>query len=144
MNCEELENVLLSKIPICRHMKIKILQADKKQISIEGDLEANHNHLGTAFGGSLSSLMILAGYCQVFQLIEGKGHVLLKSSTMNFRRPVEQNIVAVSHPPSEQDLQQFVKVYDKWGKSRISVNSHILLENGEIACTMNSEFVGIR
>lgn len=143
MNNFELESLLHTQIPLSRLMGVKVTTADGNLIKLEADLEPNHNHLGTAFGGSLSTLMILAAYCQIFQRINRSGHVVLKSSVMSFKVPVNQKLCAISQPPDAQVIDHFLKTYHKKGKARLNIESHILLEDGTIACTMISEFVGL-
>lgn len=84
-----LEQRLHRQIPVSQFMQFEVVRL-AEDIELERDLAPNHNHLlGTAFGGSLSALMILAAYCQLFRLINENGHVVLKSTSMQFLIPVE-------------------------------------------------------
>jgi thioesterase domain-containing protein len=143
LNTKQLEQRLHQQIPLSQFMQVQVIKADDTEIELQSDLNPNHNHLGTAFGGSLSCLMILAAYCQIFRIINESGHVILRSSSMDFLLPVEQTLRAICKSPSEESVQNFLKVYNKKGKARLSLESQIILDDGRVACTMTAEFVGV-
>ncbi len=91
---KSLEQYLHKKIPVSKFMQVEVTSIDQ-DIELQCALAPNHNHLGTAFGGSLSALMILAAYCQLFGLIEEQGHVVLKTTSMQFLIPVDEKLRAV-------------------------------------------------
>lgn len=142
MNKTSLEELLREKIPLAKAMDVRVTEADGETIELRCLLEPNHNHLGTAFGGSLSTLMILAAYCRLFYLMGGQGHVLLKSSEMKFLKPVEEDLCAICKAPSEKDSADFLKIYNKKGKARLFLTSEVILEDGSVAARANCEFVG--
>lgn len=142
MDKKQLIEMLHREIPMSRFMQVEIITIDEKLVELACDLEPNHNHLGTAFGGSLSCLMILAAYCQIFRMINSSGHVLLKSGSMEFFCPVEEQLHAICKPPSPKEIETFLKNYNKKGKARLHLESSIVLSDGRVACTMKTEFVG--
>lgn len=143
MNPQALENRLHTQIPLSKFMQVQVTRVDNTEVELQCILEPNHNHMGTAFGGSLSCLMILAAYCQTFKLIQANGHVVLKSSSMKFMIPVEETLRAICKTPSNEEVQSFTNTFHKKGRARIELESHILLKNGQVACTLTGEFVGI-
>jgi thioesterase domain-containing protein len=143
MDRKALQERLHQQIPLSQFMQVEVLQADDQRIGLQCALEPNHNHLGTAFGGSLTCLMILAAYCQIFRIVNQTGHVVVKSSSTEFLLPVEEKLYATCEAPNAQALSQFLKIYNKKGRARLTLQSQIVLADGRIACKMNSEFVGI-
>ena len=143
MDAKRLESKLHQEIPLSQFMQVKVVKAEKDFVELECELSPNHNHLGTAFGGSLSCLMILAAYCKVFQFISETGHVVLKSNSTEFFFPVQEKLRAVCRSPSADKVESFLKTYQKKNKARLTLESHIVLEDGKIACSMISEFVGV-
>lgn len=143
MTAQELQEKLHREIPLSRFMQVQVVKLDEAGVELECALEPNHNHLGTAFGGSLSCLMILAAYCQIFRLIDSSGHVVIKSGELNYKIPVNQKLRAVCPPPSLEEIQNFTEAYRKKGKARLTLESSIVLDDGRVACTLQSEFVGI-
>jgi len=71
------------------------------QFVLVAPIEKNHNHLHTAFGGSLSALATLAGYGFLWlELRDPKVHVVIKESAIRFRRPVHGDIRAICRQPT--------------------------------------------
>ena len=58
----ETEAFFYEQIPLTRAMGVRVESYDGQQLVLTAPLALNHNHLGTAFGGSLSALATLAGY----------------------------------------------------------------------------------
>lgn len=143
MHTQILENKLHTEIPLSQFMQVKVVLADQKQIELQAPLGPNHNHIGTAFGGSLATMMILAAYCQLFKIINESGHVLLKTSSLNYIHPVTGTIRAVCFAPSDEHVQKFNEAFSKKGKARLELKSQILLEDNRVACEMTGEFVGV-
>lgn len=142
MDRSQLEMLLRDQMPLAKAMDVRVLSADLETIELGCKLAPNHNHLGSAFGGSLSALMILAAYCRLFQIMNGKGHVLIKSSTMDFKHQVNEDLRAICPRPPEKDAQDFLNAYAKKGRARLLLNSQIILKDGTIAASMAGEFVG--
>ena len=143
MNAQALQDKLQSEIPMSKYMQGKVVRANQEEIELECDLAPNHNHVGTAFGGSLATLMVLAAYCQLFEIINETGHVLLKNTSMNFIYPVEEKLRAVCKAPPLDQVKKFQEAYAKKGKARLELSSQIVLADGRIACQMTGEFVGV-
>ena len=56
------ENFFHDKIPLTRAMGIRVVADDRHRFAIEAPVGLNHNHLQTAFGGSINAVATLAGY----------------------------------------------------------------------------------
>lgn len=143
MNAQALQDKLHAEIPMSKYMQVRVVRANEHEIELECDLAPNHNHVGTAFGGSLATLMVLAAYCQLFEIINETGHVLLKNTSMNFIYPVEETLRAVCKAPGLDQVKKFQEAYSKKGKARLELTSQIVLADGRVACQMTGEFVGV-
>lgn len=137
-----LQKLLLEKIPLAGVMDIKVLQSNDNFVELQCSLALNHNHLGTAFGGSLSTLMILAAYSRLFIMIGGHGHVVLKSCSMEFLKPVTETLRAAAILPDKIASAIFLKAYEKKNRAKITLSSEIRLNDGSVACRMTGIFVG--
>src|SRR5882757_2142143 len=85
----EIEDYFHTKIPLTRAMGVKVESWDGSALVLTAPLTLNHNHLGTAFGGSLSTLATLAGYGLLWLLLDDpKVHVVIRDSAIRFRKPV--------------------------------------------------------
>lgn len=58
----QIQELLHSKIPITRAMGMRVEDYDSERLVLSAPLDANVNHLGTAFGASLNVLAVLSGY----------------------------------------------------------------------------------
>ena len=141
MTNDDLLTLITTQIPISRFMEVSIVEINEHEIKLISPLKPNHNHLGTAFGGSLSTMMIFAAYCQLYYLISGKGHVLIKSSQTEFIHPVEEDIQAIGLAPQHELKKNFLQTFERKGKGKIQIESVIKLKDGRVACTMKAEMV---
>ena len=109
MTTTELESFLHSQIPITKALAVRVTTADEARVELRASLKPNLNHLGTAFGGSLAAVAILAGYAWIFQALEIRGykvHVILKSSQTNYLSPVAEDLRAVCLAPAKEDFEK--------------------------------------
>jgi thioesterase domain-containing protein len=84
----ETEEFFYNKIPITRAMGVRVTRYDGDQLRLAAPIALNHNHLGTAFGGSLSAVATLAAYGLIWLEIGDKtALVVLGKSDLSFRRP---------------------------------------------------------
>lgn len=126
MTAAELTQYLHEKIPLTRAMELRVTSADPAQFTVTAPLAANHNHLGTAFGGSLSALATVAGYAFIWnQLDDARAHVVIRDSVMNFRRPVRDELRAVCVLPSATELDGFRRDFLRTGKARLKMAVHL-------------------
>ncbi len=143
MTATELENFLYKQIPISKALGARVARADLSVVEITAPLPTNINHLGTAFGGSLNAILVLAGYTWLFQLLEGENphsHVILKTGHTEYLRPVKEDIRALCFAPEADELDRFLRTFRKRGKSRITLKAVVLTMEGE-ACRFTGEFV---
>lgn len=143
MSPQELENYLKQMIPLTQSLDLKVIRAESESCEVFAPLFPNRNHLGTAFGGSLNSILLLACYTWLFNVLKKQGfdeHIVLKSSEIKYFLPVQEDIRAVCSSPREQDLQKFLNAYKKKRKARIKLTATISVKDGT-ACELTGEFV---
>ena len=140
----ETEKFFYDKIPITRAMGVRVAKYDGGQFILAAPIALNHNHLGTAFGGSLSALDTLAAYGLIWLEIGDKtAHVVIRKSELSFRRPVHGEIVAICRRPSEDELWMFKNAFAQHHKARISLDVTIE-EEGIVAVEFRGIFVALR
>lgn len=144
MTEKNLTHFLNSKIPLTKLMQIQVTSATSESIKISAPLSINNNHMGTAFGGSLSTLMILSCYSWLFTLLEKKGedfHIVIKDAETKYFSPVKKDLLAVCLRPSDESIKNFVEAYDRKGVGRITLEAYIEDDKGQKACSMKGTFV---
>ena len=140
----ETEQFLHAQIPLTRAMEVKVESYEAGQLILTAPLAANHNHLGTAFGGSLAALVMLAGYALLWlELGDREAHLVISESTLRFRRPVQNLLRAICRPPLAAELAQFKAEFAAKGKARLQLE--LVIENeGEVAVEFRGTYVAWR
>jgi len=129
----ETERYFHEKIPLTRAMGVRVEAYTGEYLSLTAPLEANHNHLGTAFGGSLSALATLAGYGMVWlQLGDRDSHVVIRDSSIRYRHPVTGILRAVCHRPGGEALARFDEKFRNSGKAHLELK--VSIEDDEKVC----------
>ena len=140
----EIEQYLHEQIPLSRAMGTRVESWDEEQFIVTAPLEPNHNHLGTAFGGSLAAIATLAGYGLLWLALgDRKAHIVIRSSTMNYRRPVRRGIRAICRRPEGSAMADFELKFEQAGKARIDLA--VTIEEDDTECVrFEGVFVAIR
>ena len=138
------ERFLHEQIPLTHAMGVKLESYDGKQLVVTAPLEPNHNHLGTAFGGSLSALTTLTGYAMLWlQLGDRDAHIVIRESSIRYKRPVRGTLLAVCQQPDEAMLGEFRAAFAATGKAHIKLKVQIE-HAGQICALFEGDFVALR
>ena len=139
----ELEDYLHRAIPLSSLMKIRVEKCVGGSITLSAPLSINHNHLGTAFGGSLAALATLTGYCALWTALGNKdAHIVIRRSNIEYLRPVTGDIRASCKLPPENLVDGFKTQFGRHGKARITLAVSIG-ENGIECVRFSGEFVAV-
>lgn len=142
-----LERTILETIPMARAMGIGVLDYDGHRIALQAPLAPNVNDKGCAFGGSLVSLMTLAGWGLVTAKLLDAGldaEVYVADSEVRYRAPLYADLRAVAALADGADWPAFVATLRERGKSRLEVLARIDTPEGAVACESRSRFVAKR
>lgn len=138
------ERFLHEQIPLTQAMGVKIESYDGTQLVVTAPLEPNHNHLGTAFGGSLSALTTLTGYAMLWlQLGERKAHIVIRESNIRYKRPVGGMLRAVCMRPDDTALAEFKSVFQSTGKAHLKLQVQVV-HSEQICVLFEGDFVALR
>ncbi len=109
--------------------------------AIEAPVEPNHNHLQTAFGGSINAIATLAGYTLLWlELRDRAANLVVRESSIRFMRPIREMIQAVCVPVAAESLSAFNERLIRDGKAQLRVGVR-LEEHGELAAEFRGTFV---
>ena len=140
----ETEHFLHEQIPLTRAMGVQVESYDGETLVITAPLEPNHNHLGTAFGGSLSAIATLTGYSLLWLMLGDRtAHIVIRESTIRYRRPVRRVIRALCQPPDAATISDFKTLFAETGKARMNLQVTIQ-EEGQICVEFSGEFVALK
>jgi thioesterase domain-containing protein len=138
------ERFLHEQIPLTRAMGVKLESYDGTQLVVTAPLEPNHNHLGTAFGGSLSALTTLTGYAMLWlQLGDRNAHIVIRESTLRYKRPVGGTLRAVCQRPDEALLAAFKTTFESTGKAHLKLQVQVVHAD-QICVMFEGDFVALR
>lgn len=141
---KETERFFHDQIPLTRAMAVTVESYDENGLVLSAPLTANHNHLGTAFGGSLSAIATLAGYGLLWlKLGDHRAHIVVRSSRIRYRHPVRETIRAIAQPPPAAILAAFITKFQSTGKAAIRLRV-IIVENDRSCVEFDGLFVALR
>lgn len=141
---EDIETFLHGKIPVTKAMAVSVESYDDDRLVVTAPLDVNHNHLGTAFGGSLAAIATLAGYCLLWlELGDKDAHIVIRGSKISYDRPVRGKIRAFCSRPGDQAMARFRKSYEKTGKARIKL-AVTIEEEDNVCVEFDGTYVAIR
>ncbi len=138
---DHIERLFHEKIPLTRAMGVRVESYDGNTLTLTAPLEPNHNHLNTAFGGSLHALATLSCYGWLWlELQDENAHIVVRESSMSYRRAVEGELRASCHRPPLADLEEFKKNFAAKRKARLELKA-TMEEKGALAAEYTGEFV---
>jgi len=141
----DLQNYIRSNIPITDYMNFRVEDLQPYSIKLSAPIKLNDNHYGTAFGGSLATLGILAGWSILhFRAAEEKLNcvIVIQESNMKYIRPAYTDFEAVCDMLNEKLWNEFKSGLLAKGKARISMFTN-LYSQGELIATHKGIFVGL-
>ena len=137
------ERFFHENIPLTRAMGLRVVADTVHSFAVEAPVLLNHNHLQTAFGGSIFSIATLAGYGLLWMELQGtNAQIVIGSSSIRFLRPVREMIRAVCSRPEDNVLKKFKATLRDHGKARISLSVQVI-EGGETAAHFEASFVAL-
>ena len=116
-----MEEFLHLRIPLTRAMGVRVGPDATHRFAIEAPVSLNHNHLRTAFGGSINAVATLAGYGFLWLELRETAHVVIADSSIRFLRPINEMIRAICLPPRDPDWREFRATFQEKGKARVSL-----------------------
>jgi len=140
-----LERFILDGIVPARDMQLRILEHHGGMLAMGAPLAANVNDKGCAFGGSLTSLMTIAGWALVELMLRAHGQdcdVFVADSQVRYLKPVWEDLRAEARLDPEADAGAFLDTLATRGKARIQVACRVLTGEG-VAATLEARFVAI-
>jgi thioesterase domain-containing protein len=141
---QQIQELFYSKIPITRAMGVRVDDYDGQRLVLRAPLQANINHLGTAFGGSLNALAVLSGYGLLWlELQETECHIVIRDSSISYERPVRGDLRAICVRPDEETMARFKQDFRQKGRARIALSATIE-DDGMTVVRFNGTFVALR
>lgn len=131
------ERYLHEHIPITRHMGVRVVDYDGDKIRLAAPLDPNLNHRNTAFGGSLSSLGILAGWTLLHIKMREAGcraRLVIQRSEMDFTAPAHADFAAECRMPAADVWRRFEQAFGQRGRGRLALAANLWSAGDRVGC----------
>jgi thioesterase domain-containing protein len=143
---EAFEQQLLADIPLARAMQLRVHAYDGDRLALAAPLAPNINDKGCAFGGSLLSLLTLAGWGLIvlkLRELAMQCDVYVQDSDVRYLAPVWSDFVAQARLADGESWDAFARALQARGRARMRVACQVALADGAPACTLHARFVAI-
>lgn len=139
----EVTDYLHQHIPITRAMQLQVLPPEPQKLRLTARLAPNLNHQETAFGGSIASIGILAGWTLIHLRLrddQRRYKIVIQKSEIEFLRPIEADFAGECRLPNDSEWEPFLNCLERKGRARIELQPQVTV-HGEIAATIKGLFV---
>ncbi|MCB0415065.1 MAG: YiiD C-terminal domain-containing protein [Bdellovibrionales bacterium] len=140
---EKLTEKISNYIPLTKSMNLKVVSIEDQSVELFAPLEANKNHMNSAFGGSLYTVAVLSCWGLTEEILEVTGiipkYTMIKSGHIDYLKPVRGDFAAKSHA-HKQDIDAFLLGLSRKQLARIQMTSEIFY-NGDVCARLVGEFV---
>ena len=129
---QKLEALIVEEMPITKHLEFSLAKESDGKLRASAPLKPNANHMGTAFGGSLSMLATVTGWAMMYQLVEDaveeakrRVEVIIQEGDIEYLKPVRDNISVICERPDDAAIERFRSMLDRWGRARLDLKCKI-------------------
>ncbi|MEQ1511774.1 MAG: YiiD C-terminal domain-containing protein [Lysobacteraceae bacterium] len=137
-----LEAELLA-MPPAAALGLRIVEATGDRLRLYAPLAPNINDKGCAFGGSLGSLMTLAGWGLIVLRVAEAGldaDVFVADSEIRYRAPLFADIETTAELAEGESWEDFLSTLRSRGRARLSVRAVVGLPEGGVATESLSRY----
>jgi thioesterase domain-containing protein len=138
------ERELLADIPLARAMQLRVGAWDGERLCMSAPLAPNINDKGCAFGGSLASLMTLAGWGLIvlrLRALERRCDVYVQDSSLRYLAPVWGELVTEARLADGESWDSLLPTLDARGRARLRVACRVAGADGADAVSFEARFV---
>jgi len=142
---EWLADVLTRQIPLGGAMEISIARLDAQGIELHAPLAPNVNDKGTAFGGALVSLMILAGWSLPRLLLRRAdldADLVIGRCEVRFIAPVETQFCVRCDWPEGALTQSFIERTRSRGRGQLELTPHTRVDS-RVTATLSARYAAL-
>lgn len=142
---QNLEAYLHTHIPLSRAMGATVQDLSAGGVTLAAPLAPNLNHRGTVFGGSASSLAILAAWALVHTRLWAEGldsRLVIQRNSMAYERPMDGPFEATASLARPESWSTFLRTLRRMGRARITVMS-VLYCGGQATGRFEGDFVAL-
>lgn len=130
---EELEKKLYSEIPLTKYMGLEIKSIDENFFITKAPIKPNINDKGTAFAGSLSTIVTISAWSVCYLKLKELGFTncmiaVIKSDT-SYRAPVTKDLICKTEVPSKEQIKLLTDKLNNKGSGSIKIESRVVQDD---------------
>ena len=140
---QALEAFLIKHLPLARAAQVSIDAYDGETLKVSAPLSENINDKGTAFGGSLYNLCVIAGWGMTQLKAEAlglKGDIVVAKGEINYLRPLRGRLVATAYAPAPEILEKAQHHHTGLGKSVFHIEVSVPDVNGKTCVKFSGKY----
>lgn len=145
INSSEIIATLQEKISLYEHLGIESVQVSPHEVRLKVSLAKNKNHKGTAFGGSLYAVAVLASYAMVLTGLKARNlnteDIVIAKGEITYLRPVEGDFEVVCGFDSLALEAEFYETLKVQGRVKAALTSYIVDGGGSRKASLKGVFV---
>lgn len=133
-------------MPPVAALGLSIAGYDGHCLRLAAPLALHVNDKGCAFGGSLGSLLTLAGWGLLQLRLEAAGidaDIFVADSRLRFRAPLYADLAAEADLADPLDWDRFLRALRERGRGRIRVRAVVPLPEGGVATASEADYAAI-
>ena len=134
---------LFNDMPPVSAMQIRATGFDDEVLQLQAPLAANVNDKQCAFGGSLASLMTLAGWGWLMLKLREAGmeaEVYVADSSIRYLAPLYDDLCGDARLADGQDWPAVLRCLGERKRARVSMRSSVRNARGEAVATLEARF----
>jgi len=143
VTAENLEHIYHSKIPISKHMGLKVISFEHNRLLLGAPLYNNINHQESVFGGSLFSIAALAGW-GILQLKMSQlgisANTVIAGGEVGYSAPVFSDFICMCSLPEGDKWIEFEQKLKNSGKGSVRLSS-VILSEGRTCMNFDGNYV---
>ena len=113
MEAKQYLRELTQSIPVTSNLDVDIIDLSDDGVTLGAPLSTHINYEGTAFGGSLNTICILACYLSVHHFFRSKSisfdSLVIQDNSMKYIKPVDANFITVARIENVESLLKTFK-----------------------------------
>jgi thioesterase domain-containing protein len=137
---------LLDAMPPVAALGVRIARCDASTVVLEAPLALNVNDKACAFGGSLASVMTLAGWAALESALHRRGveaEVYVADSEVRYLAPLYADLVAVAAVPGDAALEALQAKLSERGRGGIPLDAAVHDADGRTVATLRGRYAAV-
>jgi len=125
-------------LPLARAAEVRVDSYTGEKLIASAPLDKNINDKGTAFGGSLYNLCVIAGWGMAHlkaKELSLSGDIVVAKGEINYLSPLTERLVAVASTPSDEKIAKAKHGYLSRGKAIFNIDVSIQ-DNNKKDCVL--------